>query len=108
MPCVFTFSESTMNTSHQSPTTSLRWLTGATFPAVVCVSWAVLMPAALLAATPEATSTRPDAAAPPEFAVYPPEISLDSARDFQTFVAVMTRSILKSTAATRKSIRSSG
>ncbi len=81
-----------MNTSHQSPTTSLRWLTGATFPAVVCVSWAVLMPAALLAATPEATSTRPDAAAPPEFAVYPPEISLDSARDFQTFVAVMTRS----------------
>lgn len=81
-----------MNTSSQSPIKSPRWLTGATFPAVVCVSLALLMPAGLLAATPEAASTRSDTASPPQFAVYPPEISLDSARDFQSFVAVLTRS----------------
>lgn len=28
---------------------------------------------------------------PPQYAVYPPEIQLDSARDFQSFVAVLTR-----------------
>ncbi len=81
-----------MNTSSQSPTKSLWWLSGATVPAVMSFSLALLMPASLLAATPEATSSRPDASSPPQFAVYPPEISLDSARDFQSFVAVMTRS----------------
>lgn len=43
------------------------------------------------AANPEATSVPANASATPVFAVYPPEILLDSARDFQSFVAVLTR-----------------
>lgn len=43
------------------------------------------------AATPESTAAKADAAKKSTFAVYPPEISLDSARDFQSFVAVFTR-----------------
>lgn len=43
------------------------------------------------AVNPEATSTPTDSAKEVEFAVYPPEISLNSARDFQSFVAVLTR-----------------
>jgi hypothetical protein len=43
------------------------------------------------AATPESTAAKADAASKATFAVYPPEISLDSARDFQSFVAVLTR-----------------
>jgi len=46
---------------------------------------------AVSAATPEATSIPANASTPPAFAVYPPEILLDSARDFQSFVAVLTR-----------------
>lgn len=42
-------------------------------------------------ATPESTAAKADAAKQSTFAVYPPEISLDSARDFQSFVAVLTR-----------------
>jgi len=43
------------------------------------------------AANPEASSVGADAAKPPQFVVYPPEVSLDSARDYQSFVAVLTR-----------------
>ncbi|MGV3485030.1 MAG: DUF1549 domain-containing protein [Planctomycetaceae bacterium] len=44
------------------------------------------------AAEPAETATRPaDPPVIPEFSVYPPEILLDSARDGQSFVAVMTR-----------------
>jgi len=43
------------------------------------------------AATPESTAAKADATKKSTFAVYPPEISLDSARDFQSFVAVLTR-----------------
>jgi len=60
---------------------------GRLLPAVLMIA----MGGTLLAATPEATSVRPDPSKPPTFAVYPPEISLDSARDFQSFIAVLTR-----------------
>lgn len=43
------------------------------------------------AATPEPKSTPTDASESLEFAVYPGEIQLDSARDFQSVVAVVTR-----------------
>jgi hypothetical protein len=46
----------------------------------------------LWAADPAESSTRPaDLPVIPEFAVYPPEILLGSARDSQSFIAVMTR-----------------
>lgn len=44
-----------------------------------------------VAATPESTAAKADATKKASFAVYPPEIQLDSARDFQSFVAVLTR-----------------
>ncbi len=82
-----------MNTPSQNPSrmSSPWWLSGAAVPAAIAASLALLLPVDLFAATPEATSVRRDAASPPEFAVYPPEVSLDSARDFQSFVAVLTR-----------------
>jgi hypothetical protein len=56
---------------------------------VVCCLTAVT---GLSAAEPAESSARPtDLPLIPEFSVYPPEILLDSARDSQSFIAVMTR-----------------
>jgi hypothetical protein len=84
--------EKTMNTPCTTPsrTASPRWLLRSVC-CVAFVSLSVLLSAGLLAATPEASSVRSDAPSLPTFAVYPPDVSLNSARDFQSFVAVMTR-----------------
>lgn len=55
---------------------------------VVSVGWITV---AGFAAAPVTTSVSSGPTVGPQFAVYPPEIALDSARDFQTFVAVSTR-----------------
>ncbi len=57
-------------------------------PAAESISAAAEPPAPAPPETPEPTTEPP---APPQYAVYPPEIQLDSARDFQSFVAVLTR-----------------
>jgi len=70
--------------------TEMRHIQGY-FGRLLPVGLIIAMGGTLLAATPEARSVRPDPSKPPTFAVYPPEISLDSERDFQSFIAVLTR-----------------
>ncbi|TWU23035.1 hypothetical protein Pla52o_25690 [Novipirellula galeiformis] len=55
----------------------------------VIVSTVTALPA--VAAAPESATPPANAAKKPEIAVYPPEIKLGSARDFQSFVAVLRR-----------------
>ncbi len=50
-----------------------------------------LIAATAFAVEPEASVPTPAPTEPPAVAVYPPNIQLNSARDFQSFVAVMTR-----------------
>lgn len=50
-----------------------------------------LMAAVAFGVEPEASVPTPPPTEPPAVAVYPPAIQLGSARDFQSFVAVMTR-----------------
>nr|WP_148080658.1 DUF1549 and DUF1553 domain-containing protein [Roseimaritima ulvae] len=50
-----------------------------------------LMAAVAFGVEPEASVATPPPSEPPQVAVYPPSIQLGSARDFQSFVAVMSR-----------------
>ena len=51
----------------------------------------LLVASVVMAAEPESTLKPTPGSGPPQVAVYPPEILLNSGRDFQSFVAVMQR-----------------
>lgn len=71
---------------------SLAALSANAIKTAVAVAVGVLAGTSAYAVEPAESSVRPaNQAVIPEFAVYPPEILLDSARDNQSFIAVMTR-----------------
>ncbi len=81
--------------THHHPTTPQRRClpifdrrTRLSFALIIGLSWS----STLVAAEPAESATPPsNSPIIPEFAIYPPEILLDSARDTQSFSAVMTR-----------------
>ncbi len=58
---------------------------------MLCLSFLFTMATVISAATPESAIRPTNPPAKPNLSVFPPEVKLNSGRDFQTFVAVMLR-----------------